>query len=129
VKDIKFVINYDFPGTIEDYVHRIGRTGRASATGTAITFFTQDNAKSARALVEILREAGQEVPPALVEMVGRPGGSGGGRGFGGRGRYSSGSRGGGGNRGGYNFAAPPPSGSYPSVNGFGMTMPFARPPL
>ena len=29
VKDIKFVINYDFPNNVEDYVHRIGRTGRA----------------------------------------------------------------------------------------------------
>lgn len=31
VKDIKTVINYDFPGSLEDYVHRIGRTGRAGA--------------------------------------------------------------------------------------------------
>merc|ERR1719473_959392 len=48
VKDISHVINYDFPRTkgkagIEDFVHRIGRTGRAGAKGTAITFFTKEN--------------------------------------------------------------------------------------
>ncbi|XVE50967.1 hypothetical protein DITRI_Ditri01bG0205000 [Diplodiscus trichospermus] len=41
VKDIKCVINYDFPSSLEDYVHRIRRTGRAGAKGTAFTFFTQ----------------------------------------------------------------------------------------
>ena len=35
VKEVKAVINYDFPGNIEDYIHRIGRTGRAGAKGTA----------------------------------------------------------------------------------------------
>jgi len=34
------VVNYDFPNGVEDYVHRIGRTGRAGATGEAYTFFT-----------------------------------------------------------------------------------------
>merc|ERR1719331_2437715 len=40
VKDIKYVINYDFPGSIEDYIHRVGRTGRAGATGSSYSFFT-----------------------------------------------------------------------------------------
>jgi ATP-dependent RNA helicase DDX5/DBP2 len=35
VKDVRHVVNYDFPGQIEDYVHRIGRTGRAGAKGAA----------------------------------------------------------------------------------------------
>lgn len=38
VKDISHVINYDEPGTFEDYTHRVGRTGRAGKTGVAITF-------------------------------------------------------------------------------------------
>ncbi len=42
IKDVKYVINYDFPNTIEDYVHRIGRTGRAGALGKSHTFFTPD---------------------------------------------------------------------------------------
>ena len=40
VSDITTVINYDFPGTMEDYIHRIGRTARAGATGVAVSFFT-----------------------------------------------------------------------------------------
>lgn len=39
VKDIEYVINYDMPKIIEDYVHRIGRTGRAGASGISISFF------------------------------------------------------------------------------------------
>ncbi|CAK9158097.1 unnamed protein product [Ilex paraguariensis] len=69
VKDIKCVINYDFPSSLEDYVHRIGRTGRAGAKGTAFTFFTHANAKYARALIKILQEAGQIVPPALSALA------------------------------------------------------------
>ncbi|PVU95378.1 hypothetical protein BB561_001854 [Smittium simulii] len=68
VKDVKFVINYDFPTNVEDYVHRIGRTGRAGATGTSITFFTTDNAKSSRELVKILEESKQEIPQPLRDM-------------------------------------------------------------
>ena len=59
VKDIKCVINYDFPGSLEDYVHRIGRTGRAGAKGTAYSFFTAANGRFARELVSILQEVGK----------------------------------------------------------------------
>ncbi|KAL8911058.1 MAG: hypothetical protein Q9171_003705 [Xanthocarpia ochracea] len=45
VKNITHVLNYDYPNNSEDYVHRIGRTGRAGSKGTAITLFTTDNAK------------------------------------------------------------------------------------
>ncbi|EER09635.1 RNA helicase, putative [Perkinsus marinus ATCC 50983] len=69
VKDVKYVINYDFPGTIEDYVHRIGRTGRAGAHGTAYSFFTADKAKLAKPLIGILREAAQPVPEALERLA------------------------------------------------------------
>ncbi|KQK03168.1 DEAD-box ATP-dependent RNA helicase 20 isoform X2 [Brachypodium distachyon] len=68
VKDVKYVINYDFPGSLEDYVHRIGRTGRAGATGTAYTFFTAANARFAKDLINILVEAGQKVSPELANM-------------------------------------------------------------
>lgn len=68
VKDVKYVINYDFPGSLEDYVHRIGRTGRAGAKGTAYTFFTATNARFAKELITILEEAGQKVSPELASM-------------------------------------------------------------
>ncbi|KAH8178678.1 DEAD/DEAH box helicase domain-containing protein [Sarocladium implicatum] len=85
VRNITHVLNYDYPNNSEDYIHRIGRTGRAGANGTAITFFTTDNSKQARDLVNVLQEAKQQIDPRLAEMV-RYGG-GGGRGWGGyRGR-------------------------------------------
>ncbi|KAF6152231.1 hypothetical protein GIB67_005885 [Kingdonia uniflora] len=68
VKDVKYVINYDFPGSLEDYVHRIGRTGRAGAKGTAYTFFTAASARFAKELISILEEAGQKVCPELAAM-------------------------------------------------------------
>jgi len=69
VKDIKYVINYDFPNTVEIYVHRIGRTGRAGATGTSYTLLTTENARLASELVKILIEANQYVPPALQSLI------------------------------------------------------------
>jgi len=43
VRNITHVLNYDYPNNSEDYIHRIGRTGRAGAKGTAITFFTAES--------------------------------------------------------------------------------------
>lgn len=43
VRNITHVLNYDYPNNSEDYIHRIGRTGRAGANGTAITLFTTDS--------------------------------------------------------------------------------------
>lgn len=77
MKDIKCVINYDFPGSCEDYVHRIGRTGRAGAKGQAYTFFTASNAKHAKELLAILSEAGQPINPQLAGMVNSSRGGGG----------------------------------------------------
>jgi len=68
ISDIKFVVNYDYPSSAEDYIHRIGRTARANGTGTSYTFFTQSNAKNASKLIEILREANQNVPAELEAM-------------------------------------------------------------
>lgn len=59
VEDVKFVINYDYPSNSEDYVHRIGRTGRSNNFGTAYTLFTVANAAKAGDLVQVLREANQ----------------------------------------------------------------------
>ncbi|KAH9906281.1 P-loop containing nucleoside triphosphate hydrolase protein [Xylariomycetidae sp. FL2044] len=101
VRNITHVINYDYPNNSEDYIHRIGRTGRAGAKGTAITLFTTDNSKQARDLVAVLQEAKQQIDPRLHEMARYGGGGGGGR-YGGRG-YGGGGRGrGGGGAGGAN---------------------------
>merc|ERR1711871_127884 len=74
VKDVKCVINFDMPNNIEDYVHRIGRTGRAGAKGTAISFFTDKHTRMAPDLVKLLVDAKQDVPPALDAMCHRGGG-------------------------------------------------------
>merc|ERR1719329_1550648 len=77
VKDIKYVINYDFPGSIEDYIHRVGRTGRAGATGSSYTFFTSDKFKHAKDLVTVLNEANQPVPEELQKLADSSSGGGG----------------------------------------------------
>lgn len=64
------------PNNIEDYIHRIGRTGRAGAKGLAVSFFTEKHAKLARELLDILEKAKQDVPPELLGYV-RSGGGGG----------------------------------------------------
>ncbi|CAG9318616.1 DBP2_2 [Blepharisma stoltei] len=70
IKDINYVINYDLPTNIEDYIHRIGRTGRAGAKGTAVSFFTEKNARLAKDFIEVLKEAQQKIPEKLYELVG-----------------------------------------------------------
>jgi ATP-dependent RNA helicase DBP3 len=60
IPNVGAVINYTFPLTIEDYIHRIGRTGRGGQSGKAITFFTGDGHERALAgeLARVLRTAG-----------------------------------------------------------------------
>jgi ATP-dependent RNA helicase DDX43 len=124
INDVTHVINYDFPRNIDDYVHRVGRTGRAGKTGTAISFMGRRGCgdwRSAQELIGILEEAGQEVPKFIVEMAAhfqrykereeREGGRGG-RGGGGRGRG-----GGGGGRRDDDFGGG--FGGGPSRDGFG----------
>lgn len=57
VKDVKYVVNYDMPKQIEDYVHRIGRTGRAGNTGISYSLFSRENIGIAKELVKLLKEA------------------------------------------------------------------------
>ncbi|XP_061566952.1 probable ATP-dependent RNA helicase DDX17 isoform X2 [Cololabis saira] len=79
VEDVKFVINYDYPNSSEDYIHRIGRTARSTNKGTAYTFFTPGNLRQARELIRVLEEARQVINPKLLQLVdsGRGGGGGG----------------------------------------------------
>lgn len=130
IKEIRCVINYDFPNNVEDYVHRIGRTGRAGATGTAYTFMTHDKSKHARELVDIMTSAQQWVSPELQEMArnsygsgggksrGKGKGKGGGKSFGG-GSRSFGQGGGGYSGGNYSSGGYNNSGSSFGGGGFG----------
>jgi ATP-dependent RNA helicase DDX3X len=68
ISNVKHVINYDLPHDIDDYVHRIGRTGRAGNDGYATAFFNEKNGNIASDLVVLLEEAGQEVEYWLKEI-------------------------------------------------------------
>ncbi|CAH2091271.1 unnamed protein product [Euphydryas editha] len=69
VDGVTHVINYDFPNTSEDYIHRIGRTGRLQNTGIAHTILTSENARQAKSLIEVLKEANQEIPEELHQLA------------------------------------------------------------
>merc|ERR1712232_644230 len=74
IKNVRFVCNYDVPKTLEDYIHRIGRTGRAGATGTAVTFFpadayTPDVIRMARGISKAMRDVGQSPPDGLLQIA------------------------------------------------------------
>jgi len=115
IPNVAAVVNYDFPNGIEDYVHRIGRTGRAGNTGESYTFLSYEDGKYARDLAQLMREANQVIPPELEQLAmssrsgggrnryGGGGGGGGSRGFGGGGGRFGGGFGGGGFGGGGSF--------------------------
>ena len=67
-KDIKYVINYDFPQSTTSYIHRIGRTGRAGRRGKAVTFFTEADAEQLRAIANVMKASGCEVADWMLKM-------------------------------------------------------------
>jgi ATP-dependent RNA helicase DDX41 len=67
--DIQHVINFDMPSEIENYVHRIGRTGRAGKTGVATTFINKScDETTLLDLKHLLKEARQRIPPVLMML-------------------------------------------------------------
>lgn len=125
IPNVTNVVNFDLPNSIDDYVHRIGRTGRAGNTGAALAFVNEKNGSVVRELRELLEENDQECPPWLSQMSsfggggGRGGGRRGGRGasYGGR-DYRQQERGGGGG-GGYGGGGHGGSGGYGGGGGGG----------
>ncbi|KAK2999739.1 hypothetical protein RJ639_024669 [Escallonia herrerae] len=125
IPHVAHVVNFDLPNDIDDYVHRIGRTGRAGKSGMATAFFNENNSSLARSLSELMQEANQEVPAWLSRFAAKAsygGGKnrrGGGR-FGGRDfrRDSSFSRGGAGHYGGGNMSGGY-GGGYGATSGYG----------
>eukprot|EP00887_Chlorella_sp_A99_P005469 scaffold1.g5469.t1 len=69
VKDLVLVVNYDCPNHHEDYVHRVGRTGRAGAKGFAITFIGPEEEHYAPDLIKALKESGAPVPADLAALA------------------------------------------------------------
>ena len=64
IAELPFVINYEMPTQAEDYVHRIGRTGRAGAEGVAISLMDEDEQKMFEAIKELI---GKELPVERIE--------------------------------------------------------------
>ncbi|XP_051030954.1 ATP-dependent RNA helicase DDX3Y isoform X2 [Phodopus roborovskii] len=69
ISNVKHVINFDLPSDIEEYVHRIGRTGRVGNLGLATSFFNERNFNITKDLLDLLVEAKQEVPSWLESMA------------------------------------------------------------
>mgnify|MGYP001560516490 CR=1 FL=1 len=109
VSRIEIVINYDLPDDIENYVHRIGRTGRAGCKGRAISFATPDQSRDVSSIEKLIRKQlpvlkHPEIPSAEFQRSNSDAASAGrryrGGGYGGQRRGGSGGRGGGGYGGG-----------------------------
>jgi len=67
IKDVSMVINYDMAKTIEDYTHRIGRTGRAGKTGVAVTFLTKEDNQLFYDLKQVVAASPVSTLPAELE--------------------------------------------------------------
>ena len=66
--NVSYVFNFDMPKNIEDYIHRIGRTGRVGNKGKAISFYNENNKQIGQALVNELKKSGQKIPEFLEEF-------------------------------------------------------------
>lgn len=69
IPNVSHIVNYDLPSDIDDYVHRIGRTGRAGNIGIATAFFNRNNKNIVKGLVDLLTEANQEIPDFLNKIA------------------------------------------------------------
>uniref|UniRef100_UPI0037E967AA probable ATP-dependent RNA helicase DDX52 n=1 Tax=Semicossyphus pulcher TaxID=241346 RepID=UPI0037E967AA len=65
-KGVNLVLNYDFPTSAVEYIHRIGRTGRAGHQGKAITFFTENDKPLLRSIANVIKQAGCPVPDYMI---------------------------------------------------------------
>merc|ERR1719152_474035 len=69
IKNVQCVINYDPPANLEDYVHRIGRTGRAGEKGDAFTCLYESERPVATQIAQVMRKSGQDIPKELASII------------------------------------------------------------
>ena len=69
IPDVSHILNYDFPQSLEEYIHRIGRCGRLSKKGQSTSFFTLSNLSLAAELVNYLQQCDQSIPQELYGMI------------------------------------------------------------
>ena len=68
-KGVSVVVNYDFPSSVVEYIHRVGRTGRGGRTGRAITLFTEVDKPALRPIARVAAEAGNDVPDWMLSLA------------------------------------------------------------
>lgn len=90
IPNVSLVVQYDLPSNIDDYVHRIGRTGRAGKQGTAIAFFNDKNRNIVDDLIPLLQETKQVILPEIQALAKKPNNQNFGRARGGNGFRSGG---------------------------------------
>lgn len=67
-KGVREVINYDFPQSVQSYVHRIGRTGRMGREGKAVTYFTDEDAPFLKMIANVILQSGSSVPEWMLKL-------------------------------------------------------------
>ncbi|KAK9823896.1 hypothetical protein WJX72_006234 [[Myrmecia] bisecta] len=69
IRNLPYVVNYDFPSQLDSYIHRVGRTGRVAMNGHAFSFLTRQMAPIARALLNLLQDHNQSIDPNLIKLA------------------------------------------------------------
>src|SRR5580658_1352516 len=69
VQQVSLVINYDLPGNRENYIHRIGRSGRFGRKGVAINFVTADDVRAMREIEAFYNTTIEEMPMNIVDLL------------------------------------------------------------
>lgn len=66
--NVSYIFNYDMPKNIDDYIHRIGRTGRCGNEGNAISFLNESSSQLIQELYSLLKKQKKVIPETLVEL-------------------------------------------------------------
>ena len=69
VQQVSLVINYDLPTNHENYIHRIGRSGRFGRKGVAINFLTQDDVRTMREIEQVYNTTVEEMPMNVADLI------------------------------------------------------------
>jgi len=69
VQQVSLVINYDLPTNLENYIHRIGRSGRFGRKGVSINFLTQDDVRTLRAIEQFYNTQVDEMPMDVADLI------------------------------------------------------------
>merc|ERR1719229_465366 len=69
IKGVTLVVNYDPPSNTEDYVHRIGRTGRAGQKGHAVALVSERDTHALRGIIQVMKRTNQQITPEFEDLA------------------------------------------------------------